>query len=136
MYVGSELRSWIFFYALPVLNGILLPYFKNCSLFVASMHILMSDRIHEEDLELSSGYLRQFYRTYMELYGKVYYIFIKFKGEKNCTMNIHLITHVTDCVRDWGPLWAYTCFPFESANNNLKKLFHGTKNMSKQVSLF
>ena len=49
-------------------------------------------------------------------------------------MNVHLLSHLTDCVRDWGPLWSYSCFTFESANNSLKKLFHGTKNMSKQVS--
>lgn len=50
-------------------------------------------------------------------------------------MNIHMLSHLTGCVRNWGPLWAYSCFQFESANNNLKKLFHGTKNMSEQVSM-
>ncbi len=54
-------------------------------------------------------------------------------GEKNCTMNIHMLCHLTECVKDWGPLWAYSCFTFESANNHLRKLFHGTKDMSKQV---
>ena len=29
--------------------------------------------------------------------------------------------------------WAYSCFQFESANNYLKKLFHGTRDMSEQV---
>lgn len=59
-----------------------------------------------------------------------------FTGEKNCTMNIHLLSHLTQCVRDWGPLWTYSCFSFESANNHLKKLFHGTKDMTKQVGVF
>ena len=48
-------------------------------------------------------------------------------------MNVHLLGHLAECVKDWGPLWGYSCFSFESANNNLRKLFHGTKNMSKQV---
>ena len=33
-----------------------------------------------------------------------------------------------------GPLWAYSCFPIESANNHLKKLSHGSRDMSEQVS--
>lgn len=54
-------------------------------------------------------------------------------GAKNCTMNLHLLGHLAECVRDWGPLWAYSCFSFESSNNHLRKLFHGSKDMSKQV---
>ena len=50
-------------------------------------------------------------------------------------MNIHLISHLADCVSNWGPLWAYSCFAYESMNGTLKKLFHGTCNMSKQVSV-
>ena len=50
-------------------------------------------------------------------------------------MNVHLLIHLSQCVQDWGPLWAYSCFQFESANNYLKKLFHGTRDMSEQVCL-
>ena len=59
-----------------------------------------------------------------------YYICI---GEKRTTMNVHLLSHLADCVRRWGPVWAYSCFVYETMNGHLKKLFHGTKNMSKQV---
>ena len=48
-------------------------------------------------------------------------------------MNMHMLSHLAKCVSDWGPLWAYSCFSFESSNHNLKKLFHGSKDMSKQV---
>lgn len=54
-------------------------------------------------------------------------------GETNTTMNVHLLGHLPECVRQWGPLWAYTCFQYENMNGHLKKLFHGTRNMSKQV---
>ena len=53
-------------------------------------------------------------------------------GVKSCTMNIHLLSHLADCVYNWGPLWSYSCF-FETMNYHLKKHFHGTKYMSKQV---
>ena len=55
-------------------------------------------------------------------------------GEKKTTHNVHLISHLVDCVHSWGPLWAYTCFVFETMNGQLKKLFHGTRDMSKQVN--
>ena len=55
-------------------------------------------------------------------------------GEKRTTHNVHLISHLVDCVHSWGPLWAYTCFVFETMNGQLKKLFHGTRDMSKQVN--
>ena len=54
-------------------------------------------------------------------------------GQPACTMNIYLLIHLSACVRDWGPLWAYSCFPFEGMNCSLKKLFHGSRNMSEQV---
>ena len=37
------------------------------------------------------------------------------------------------CVENWGPLWAHSCFPFESVNGDLLKLFHGTRNSVEQV---
>ena len=54
-------------------------------------------------------------------------------GVKSCAMNIHLLSHLPDYVRNWGPLWSYSCFSFETMNYHLKKHFHGTKDMSKQV---
>ena len=58
-----------------------------------------------------------------------------FTGENGCTMNVHLPRHLPECVRNWGPLWAYSCFPFESMNGHLKTHFHGTRCMNAQVRL-
>ena len=46
-------------------------------------------------------------------------------GEKRTTHNVHLISRLVDCVQSWGPLWAYTCFVFETMNGELKKTFMG-----------
>ena len=53
-------------------------------------------------------------------------------GEKSTTMNIHL-SHLVDCVRNWGPLWSYSRFVYETMNGQLKKLFHGSRDMTKQA---
>lgn len=48
-------------------------------------------------------------------------------------MNVHLFQHLPECVKWWGPLWVYSSFHFESMNGQLKSLFHGTRDMTKQV---
>ena len=54
-------------------------------------------------------------------------------GIKILTMNIHQLRHLVYHVRNWGPLWSFSCFGFESLNGDLKVLFHGTRDMSEQV---
>jgi hypothetical protein len=36
-------------------------------------------------------------------------------------------------VEDLGPLWIYSCFPFENVNGHLMELFHGTQNVELQI---
>ena len=54
-------------------------------------------------------------------------------GERHVPINVHLLIHICDCVKMWGPLWCYSCYTFETMNGHLKKLFHGTRDMTKQV---
>ena len=49
------------------------------------------------------------------------------------TINIHNLLHIPNVVKNMGPLWAHSCFPFESANGELLKLFHGSQAGEKQV---
>ena len=51
------------------------------------------------------------------------------------TSNVHGLLHLPECVRNLGPLWAHSCFPFEEANRDLLKLFHGSQGIEKQVTL-
>ena len=38
-------------------------------------------------------------------------------------------------MKQLGPLWANTCYEFESTNHVLKKLIHGTRKVDMQVQL-
>lgn len=70
--VGSEVRSWLLYFSLPVLDGILpVVYFRHLSLLIAALHILTSDYIRISDLQNSRLFLTQFYERFAELYGKV-----------------------------------------------------------------
>ena len=70
-FTGSEHRSWLLYYSLPVLKDILpLPYLKNYNLLVASLYILSSDHITPGDLQNCEEWLKEFYKRFEELYGE------------------------------------------------------------------
>ena len=54
-------------------------------------------------------------------------------GERFQTYNCHSLLHLADDVKQLGPLWTHSCFPFEDFNGDLKDLFHGTQNIPGQV---
>ena len=45
------------------------------------------------------------------------------------------LMHLSDCVKDWGPLWGYSTFGFENLNGYLRvrKYAHGTGNVLPQL---
>ena len=45
-------------------------------------------------------------------------------GDKNCTLNAHLLIHLTKYVRLWGPLWTTSEFGFESMNGYITSMIH------------
>ena len=54
-------------------------------------------------------------------------------GERNMLSNVHNLLHLPEAVKDLGPLWAHSCFPYENANGELLKLYHGSQSVEKQV---
>ena len=49
------------------------------------------------------------------------------------TANFHMLIHLSDCVKDWGPLWGYSTFGFENLNGYLRQYAHGTGNILPQL---
>ena len=39
-------------------------------------------------------------------------------------MNVHLLLHLVDNVKLFGPLWTHSCFEFESSNFRLRNAVH------------
>lgn len=61
---------------------------------------------------------------------------IFFIGDRYCTANVHQLLHFADSVRNLGPLWAHSSFPFEDTNGWLTDLFHGSRDPQKQVCVW
>ena len=44
-------------------------------------------------------------------------------GPEMITPNIHLSLHITECCRDYGPLYSFWCYSFERINGILGNYF-------------
>ncbi|XP_053391217.1 uncharacterized protein LOC128554033 [Mercenaria mercenaria] len=120
---ASELRSWLCFYSLPIMFDILSKdYILHHACLVEAIVLLCSDSILEADIVRSQTLLSYFVYMFPRLYG-----------ERYLTLNMHSLLHLPGCVKDLGPLWVYSCFPFEDVNGDLLNLFHGTQNIELQI---
>ena len=81
------------------------------------MHILLGSNIVTEDIDAAHELLELFYNLMPQLYP-----------EEMLSPNLHSVIHLSICVHDLGPLWAYSCFGFENMNGYIKLHRHGCKN--------
>lgn len=49
------------------------------------------------------------------------------------TCNMHQATHLAESVRQLGPLWSHSAFPFESGNGSLKSIVKATNGIPHQI---
>ena len=96
---ASEFRSFLLYYSLPLLHNVVPPeYFIHLSLLVFSTRKLLSSSVSHTDLDVAEKFLAIFCEKYKELYG-----------DQEMTINVHSLLHLTEVVKDLGPLWAYSC---------------------------
>ncbi|XDV23432.1 hypothetical protein PO909_028010 [Leuciscus waleckii] len=120
---ASEWRSFLLFYSLPVLCGILSKkYWNHLFLLVFGIYTLLQEKIQMVDIDNAEKALKKFVMEFQKLYGT-----------ENMSFNVHLMTHISASVRNWGPLWATSTFSFESFNGTLLKFFNGTTHVQQQI---
>lgn len=121
---ANEFRSLLLFYLRNCLTG-LLPkeYIDHFQILSTSAYSLLRNEIPFDELDLIDKNLRKFVQNHQLLYG-----------ESSMTMNVHLISHLVECVRSNGPLWSTSMFAFESNNGHLLRLFNGTRDVLQQIT--
>lgn len=67
--------------------------------------MLLEKEISHENICTAEIRLNEFVEKFEDFYGK-----------HNVTMNIHLLKHIANSVRNLGPLWAQSAFSFETNN--------------------
>ena len=112
------MRSFLLYYGVPVLYGILPDnYFHHYAIFVPAIYICLKESISSEDLKKAELMLFSFREDFSSLYD-----------ERFITLNVHQLLHLTDDVRDLGPIYTHSgCFSFEDKNGFILKLIYGTQ---------
>ena len=120
---ASEYKSFLFFYSAPVLWKTFPDiYYQYFLCLVEPIHILLSESISKEALQKASLLLKKINVQLRSLYGEQYQ-----------TFNAYNILHLVFCVKNFGPLWSFSCFSYEDYNGHLRNLFHGTQHIALQV---
>lgn len=107
---ACELRSLLLFYLPTCITGLLPKQFvDHLQLLSKSIYCLLKTEIELDELNSVEIDLNRFVKEYQEFYGK-----------SAMTMNVHLISHLVQNVRNNGPLWSTSMFGFESSNGHLR----------------
>lgn len=98
-------------------------YFDHLALLVEAIHILLSDKINYDELNMVDTMIIRYAVTYQEYFGK-----------HAMTYNIHLLLHIVKSVLKLGPLSYHNTFIFEKENQFLMKLPNNTNNITIQIA--
>lgn len=105
-YKGNEFRTLLLYYLRYALVDLLpIRYINHFQLFSSSIYMLLEKEISHENICTAEIRLNKFVEKFEDFYGK-----------HNDTMNIHLLKHIANSVRNLGPLWARSAFSFETNN--------------------
>jgi len=119
---AAEYRNFLLIYSIVLMHVLPLRFYKHWLLFVNGIRLLLESSISSSMLQQSKKCLIKFVTLVSELYG-----------DEQVSYNVHIMLHLPDAVADWGPLWSQSAFVYEDAIAKLKRLYHGTQLIPKQI---
>lgn len=120
---AKDWKSWMLYYSIPVvINYLPSEHLEHYALFVKSIYILHQNCIRKADLDQCEVDLMKFVAIFQCLYGV-----------NAMRYNVHSLLHAVQSVRESGPLWATSAFPYESNILLLKQLVNGPKGIEQQM---
>lgn len=121
---AKDWRAWLLFYSIPIcLDLIPENVLEHYSLFVISIYTLCQCKITNTELEKCEENLMRFVALFQCNYGT-----------QSMRYNVHSLLHAVQSVRQSGPLWATSTFPFEGNIFVLKQLVNGPKGVEQQIA--
>lgn len=112
---ANEWLQWFLHYSSVCLKHLLpIKYYEHYRILVTSITELLQNNINNETLDSCELKLHKFVKDFEVLYSL---------DEMN--YNVHLLMHIVECCRDFGPLWAFSLFFYEDINGMLKKFVKG-----------
>jgi len=120
---ASEWRSWLLFYCIPCLDGLIKEkYIVHISLLSRAVSLLLQSSVTLDEVNEAHGLLMEYCR-----------LFQKYFDVKDTIYNLHLLTHMKQSVLSHGPLWTANAFCYEGQNRHILQLFTSPKNVLFQI---
>lgn len=121
---ANEWLNWLLYYSNPSLFQILPDvYFNHFQKLRKVIRILLGSDLNEEKLNKCNKVITKFVKDYEKHYG-----------QKNMVYNVHLLLHLVESVRNFGPIWGFALFPYENLNGLLKSFVKGPKDPIIQIN--
>ena len=134
-YLTADMWSFWTLYLAPVLlrNQFKKPeYFTHFVELVRLFRICLQFDISVSEIqELKTGFIKwvEEYKRYrfskFNMITMLITIRIYYQDNLNrlpvCTLPIHSLLHIADCIKGWGPVWCYWAFPMERFCGHLKR---------------
>lgn len=107
---ASEYRTILLYYFVAFKNILPKKYYDHLRLLTSSVYTLLQSSIPRQKLDKVEANIKLFVIQFQNYFG-----------EEHLTMNVHALTHMVECVRQLGPLWAQSMFCYEAFNGYLRK---------------
>ena len=102
-FTADQWKNWTLIYSSIALRDVLpAKDYQIWMLFVRAVFYFTRTIISNADLERADAFLLRFCMEVEKHYGKAF-----------CTPNMHMSLHLSQCVKDFGPLYAFWCYSFE-----------------------
>ena len=122
-FTADQWRNWVTIFSAVSLKTVLPNNHLRCwLLFVRACSLLCTRVITVEHIDEADGYLVEFCKQYLSLYGF-----------ESCTPNMHLHLHLKECLKDYGTVHSFWCFSFERFNGILGKYHTNNKMTEAQI---
>ena len=110
-YTANQWKTFIMIYATPIMWDLLGEADRKIlTNFVKACFLLTTRIIDDSALDEAHSQLLTVTRLVEDNYGP-----------EMITPNIHLFLHLTECCRDYSPMYAFWCYSFERMNGILSK---------------
>lgn len=120
---ASEIKLFLLVFSLPIFaNFMENKYLEHYKLLIYGISLLNKSSVSEDMVEKAKKAFHEFVSRFKDLYG-----------EEHMTINIHFLLHLPEMVRDFGPLYIFSCFEFENLNGILKNFVHSPKKAELQI---
>ncbi|XP_062553716.1 uncharacterized protein LOC134218809 [Armigeres subalbatus] len=121
---ATDWEHILYHYFFPCFYGILpQPFLDHFMLLSSSVFNLLDLHLSPEKIDSCETSINSFVAQ-----------FEKFYGENNMVFNVHLLTHLSQCARNFGALWNSSLYPYESANGMILNYRTGNNHPVVQIT--